>query len=158
MRLEPPLRRAGWTVVTVASSFEVLRAVRDHDVGILLIDPELPGAGVSGVDVVRTLKSAARFRQLPVFFLLRSGQGPPAGVMADGALDLDQIGADATREVAARATETAVARDGADEVRAAVERIVREVAREVVPGIAERLIREEIRRLRQEHGLEEPPG
>jgi DNA-binding response OmpR family regulator len=86
MRLEPPLRRAGWNVVTVASSFEVLRAVRDHDVGILLIDPELPGAGVSGVDVVRTLKSAARFRQLPVFFLLRSGQGPPAGVMAD-ALD-----------------------------------------------------------------------
>jgi len=66
MRLEPPLRRAGWNVVTVASSFEVLRAVRDHDVGILLIDPELPGAGVSGVDVVRTLKSAARFRQLPV--------------------------------------------------------------------------------------------
>jgi len=180
MRLEPPLRRAGWNVVTVASSFEVLRTVRDHDVGILLIDPELPGAGVSGVDVVRTLKSAARFRQLPVFFLLRSGQGPPAGVMADGALDLDQIGADAlletirkvlqpesqtadaldgaTREGAARAAETAVARDGADEVRATVERIVREVAREVVPGVAERLIREEIRRLRQEHGLEEPPG
>ena len=100
--------------------------------------------------------------------------------MADGALDLDQLGADAlletirrvlqpesrtadaldgaTREVAARAPETAVARDGADEVRAAVERIVREVAREVVPGVAERLIREEIRRLRQEHGLEEPPG
>ena len=128
MRLEPPLRRAGWNVVTVASSFEILRAVRDHDVGILLIDPELPGAGVSGVDVVRTLKRAARFRQLPVFFLLRSGQGPPAGVMAD-ALD------GATREVAARAAETAVARDGADEVRAAVERI-----------------------LRQEHGLEEPPG
>ena len=64
----------------------------------------------------------------------------------------------ATREAAARAAETAVARDGADEVRAAVERIVREVAREVVPGVAERLIREEIRRLRQEHGLEEPPG
>ena len=145
------------SAAAVASSFEVLRAVRDHDVGIPLIDPELPGAGVSGVDVVRTLKSAARFRELPVFFLLRSGQGPPAGVMADGALDLDQIGADAlletirrvllpesrtadaldgaTREVAARAAETAVARDGADEVRAAVERI-----------------------LRQEHGLEEPPG
>ena len=56
------------------------------------------------------------------------------------------------------AAEAAAARTGADEVRAAVERIVREVAREVVPGVAERLIREEIRRLRQEHGLEEPPG
>lgn len=179
-RLEPPLRRAGWNVVMVASSLEVLRAVRDHDVGIVLIDPELPGAGVSGVDVVRTLKSAPSFSQLPVFFLLRSGQGPPAGVTADGVFDLDQIGADAlletirgalrpasrsadaldraARPVAVPAAEAAAARTGADEVRAAVERIVREVAREVVPGVAERLIREEIRRLRQEHGLEEPPG
>ena len=44
--LEPPLRRAGWSVITVASSFEVLRAVRDHDISVVLIDPELPGAGV----------------------------------------------------------------------------------------------------------------
>lgn len=178
--LEPSLRLAGWDVVAVTSSLEVLRAVRDHDVSVVLIDPELPGAGVSGVDVVRTLKSAPRFRQLPVFFLLRDGQGPPAGVKAEGAFELDQssaaalletIGgvlpakagsdgalAEATRAAAARAAEAVVASYGADEVRAVVDRIVREVARELVPGVAERLIREEIRRLRQEHGFEDAPG
>jgi len=178
--LEPPLRRAGWSVITVASSFEVLRAVRDHDVSVVLIDPELPGAGVSGVDVVRTLKTAPRFRRLPVFFLLRGGQGPPAGVGADGAFELDQLGGEGwldtilavllpapgrddrldgiTHEAVARAAEAAVARLAPDEVRTAVDRIVREVARELVPEVAERLIREEIRRLRQAHGVEEPPA
>ena len=77
-QLEAPLRRAGWNVLAVGSSFEVLRAVRDHDdVSVVLIDPDLPGAGVSGVDVVRTLKAAPRFRQVPVFFLLRNGQSAP---------------------------------------------------------------------------------
>jgi len=178
--LEPPLRRAGWNVLTVASSFEVLRAVRDHDISVVLIDPELPGAGVSGVDVVRTLKNAPRFRQLPVFFLLRGGQGLPAGVGADGAFELDRLTGEAlletilgalppepehdgaldglAREAVARAADAAVARLSTDEVRAAVDRIVREVARELVPEVAERLIREEIRRLRREHGFEEPAG
>jgi DNA-binding NtrC family response regulator len=177
--LEPALRRAGWNVVTVTSSLEVLRAVRDHDINVVLIDPALPGAGVSGVDVVRTLKSAPRFRELPVFFLLRAGQGMPAGVAADGAFELDRLSRETllktlrgslpterapdgaldglAREVA-RAADAAMARVSSDEVRAAVERIVREVAREIVPEVAEQLIREEIRRLRREHGFPEPPG
>jgi hypothetical protein len=145
---------------------------------VVLIDPDLPGAGVSGVDVVRTLKAAPRFRQVPVFFLLRDGQSAPTDVPVDGALQLDQLsgaalleairaalrahgfdhtGEGAAREAAVRPAETAVARYGEDEVRAVVERIVREVAREVVPPIAERLIREEIQRLRREHGFEDPP-
>jgi DNA-binding NtrC family response regulator len=177
--LEPALRRAGWNVVTVTSSLEVLRAVRDHDINVVLIDPALPGAGVSGVDVVRTLKSAPRFRELPVFFLLRAGQGMPAGVAADGAFELDRLSRETllktlrgslptaeapdgaldglAREVA-RAADAAMARVSSDEVRAAVERIVREVAREIVPEVAEQLIREEIQRLRREHGFPEPPG
>ena len=156
-QLEAPLRQAGWNVLAVGSSFEVLRAVRDHDdVSVVLIDPDLPGAGVSGVD----------------------GQSAPADVPVDGALELDQLsgtalleairtalrshgfgdpGEWAAREAAVRAAETSVARAGDDEVRAAVERIVREVAREVVPPIAERLIRDEIQRLRREHGFEDPP-
>ena len=178
-QLEAPLRQAGWNVVVVGSSFEVLRAVRDHDVSVVLIDPELPGAGVSGIDVVRTLKNAPRYRQVPVFFLLRDAQKPPAGVPADGAIELDRLsgaslldtlrsalratqgsgdaGDWTAREVALRAAETAVARYGEHEVQEAIERIVREVAREVVPAIAERLIREEIQRLRREHGFEDPP-
>ena len=197
-QLEAPLRQAGWNVLAVGSSFEVLRAVRDHDdVSVVLIDPDLPGTGVSGVDVVRTLKAAPHFRQVPVFFLLRNGQRAPAGVPIDGALELEQLsgaalldtirtalrahglgdaGEGTGGEAAARAVEAAVtraceeevraaverivrevARAGDDEVRAAVERIVREVAREVVPPIAERLIRDEIQRLRREHGFEDPP-
>jgi CheY-like chemotaxis protein len=178
-QLEAPLRQAGWNVLAVGSSFEVLRAVRDHDdVSVVLIDPDLPGAGVSGVDVVRTLKAAPRFRQVPVFFLLRDGRRAPADVPVDGALELDQLsgaalleairtalrahglddtGEGTAREAPVRAAETAMARYCEDEVRAVVERIVREVAREVVPPIAERLIREEIRRLRREHGFEDPP-
>ncbi len=174
--LEPPLRRAGWHVVTVSSSFEVLRAVRDHDVSVVLIDPELPGTGVSGIDVVRTLKSAPRFREVPVFFLLRGGQEPPAGLRVEGTVDLDPRSADTlpermrgllrldddvdgvTREATARAAAAMLGQYGTDEVRAAVDRIVREVAREVVPEVAERLIREEIRRLRREHGFEERPS
>jgi DNA-binding NtrC family response regulator len=177
--LEPALRRAGWNVVTVTSSLEVLRAVRDHDISVVLIDPALPGAGVSGVDVVRTLKSAPRFRELPVFFLLRAGQETPAGVAVDGAFELDRMN-DKTlleallgalpaesasdgaldglaREAVARAADAAMGRVSSDEVRAAVERIVREVAREIVPEVAERLIGEEIRRLRREHGFPDPP-
>src|SRR5438132_1393039 len=155
-----------------------LEAATDDVVSVVLIDPDLPGAGVSGVDVVRTLKAAPHFRQVPVFFLLRDGQSAPADVPVDGALELDQLsgaalleairtalrahgfgdpGEGAAREAAVRAAETSVARAGDDEVRAAVERIVREDAREVVPPIAERLIRDEIQRLRREHGFENPP-
>jgi len=174
-QLEAPLRQAGWNVLAVGSSFEVLRAVRDHDdVSVVLIDPDLPGNGVSGVDVVRALKAAPRFRQVPVFFLLRDGQSAPVGVPADGVFELDQLdGAallDAIRtalrapglgysldgrshEPAAATTDPVVASFGQEEV----ERIVREVARAVVPQIAERLIREEIQRLRREHGFEDPP-
>jgi CheY-like chemotaxis protein len=179
-QLEAPLRQAGWNVLAVGSSFEVLRAVRDHDdVRVILIDPDLPGTGVTGVDVVRTLKAAPRFRQVSVFFLLRDGQRAPADVPVDGALELDQLsggalldvikaalrshgldgpGEGVVREAAVRAAEAAVTRYCEEEVRAAVERIVREVAREVVPGIAERLLREEIRRLRREHGFDDPPS
>lgn len=144
--LEPLLRRAGWTVLTVASSVEVLRAVRDHAVDVVLIDPELPGVGVSGIDVVRTLKGATRFRHLPVLFLLRDGRTVPAGVPCEGSLALDRLSEEEIREAILGAL-----------VHGAVPDIVREIAAKVVPEIAERLIREEIERLRSEHGLGGPP-
>jgi CheY-like chemotaxis protein len=177
--LEPVLRRAGWDVLGVAGTIDVLRAVRDHAVDVVLIDPDLPGAGASALDVVRTLKSATRFRELPVFWLLRDGRGAPRDVRADGALALDGLGdeallqtlrgalppgrardgagapdgADAVSESVRRAAEAAIARYCRTELRDAVPDIVRQIAREVVPAIAERLIREEIERLRAEHRL-----
>ncbi len=143
--LERLLQRAGWTVVTVTSSVEVLRTIRDHPVDVLLIDPELPGAGVSGIDVVRTLNSSTRFRSLPVLFLLRADRSVPGDVPAEGTLELDRL---SEQELLAKILDVLV--------RAAVPEIVREVALKVVPEIAERLIREEIARLRSEHGLGGP--
>ncbi len=175
--LEPLLRRAGWAVLSVTSSAEVLRTVRDHAVDLVLIEPGLQGAGVSGVDVVRTLKGATRYRDLPVLWLLRDAKPAPAAVPADGALAVDHLddaavvtalrdalarppagrgGAgtdDALEEAVRRAAEAAVARYCEAELGERIAAIVREVAREVVPPIAERLIREEIARLRAEHGL-----
>ncbi len=183
--LEPALRRAGWTVLTVKSSFDVLRTLRDHSVDLVLIAPELPGTGVSGVDVVRTLKAASRFRSLPVLWLLRDTGAAPAGVPADGTLALDRLddrallaaiedaltarpgplpataGDDDGRlppDALTSAVEAAVRRYCECELRKAIPEVVREIAREVVPEVAERLIRQEIARLRAAHGFHGKPG
>lgn len=140
--LEPLLRRAGWSVLVVASSVEVLRTIRDHQVDVLLIDPELPGPGASGVDVVRTLGASTRWRNLPVLFLVRGDRVAPTDTAAHGTLALDRLG---EHEVMARILDVLV--------RSVVPDVVREVAQKVVPDIAERVIREEIARLRREHGL-----
>jgi len=113
-------------------------------VGIVLIDPGLPGAGVFGVDGVRTLRSATRYRELPVLFLLHDGQNVPADAPAEGALALDRPSEETLLGTILAALE----------VRQAAPAIVREIALRLVPEIAERLIREEIERLRAEHGLE----
>lgn len=224
-RLEPLLRTHGWDYVTVDSSFQVLRTVRDTDVDLVLIDPDLPGAGVSGVDVVKTLKNAVQFRRLPVLFLLHGERAAPEGVPADGALAVDRVASEEValvmgrilrgelaagsepvaggppsapgptaepadsavhvpdaavpastdmlerlRQDAARLTGEierllGAAQDAVRSAEAAVrrasetdlERIVEGVAREVVPAVAERLIREEIERLRREYGLTDGP-
>jgi hypothetical protein len=65
---------------------------------------------------------------------------------------------ESVREAAVEAARVAVVRYCEAEVNEALRDIVREVAREVVPGIAERLIREEIARLRAEYDLETPPA
>lgn len=188
--LEPALRRAGWSVLTVRSSLDVLRTVRDAEVSLLLIDPGLPGAGVTGVDVVRTLKSASRFRDLPVFFLLTAADSPPPGMPAAGVLVPERMPDEAllTALVTAlqrprpperaptnggqgrpvtdadlearvlQAAEAALTRLATEEVRTRIEAVVREVARELVPSVAERLIRAEIERLRAEYGLGEAAG
>ena len=175
--LEPLLCRSGYDVVAVGSSFDVLRTLRDQGADLLLIDPDLPGSGVSGVDVVRTLKGATRFRGLPAFFLTSGSQRAPQGV-ADGTLRFDALTEPALlaalrgvldapaaltsapplaavgQAVDAERLRTAVASACREELHDAVLQVVREVAREMVPVVAERLIREEIARLRARHGLE----
>ncbi len=232
--LEPLIRNEGWEMVSVESSFQVLRTVRDANVDLVLINPDLPGPGVTGADVVKTLKGATQFRHLPVLFLLRGERAAPPGIPADGSIVVDRWGparilhalkqalglaepgtgetgtptvagepplaaspspdslvralTDLVDRLAARLEshlvdllaqqeshfheETsrrlqvaaqefflkegpAAIREGIrDQVRDAVGQAVREVAREVVPEMAERLIAEELARLRHHYGVE----
>ena len=231
--LEPLVKNEGWELLSVESSFQVLRTVRDAHVDLVLINPDLPGTGVTGADVAKTLKSATQFRHLPVLFLLRGDRAAPVGIPADGSILLDRWGParilhalkealglvepaaagawaesppraegpimpspesvvraladlierltasletqisdllaaqesrlheEASRRLAVTAQEfflkegpAAIREEIHDQVRDAVARAVREVAREVVPEVAERLIAEEIARLRQQYGVE----
>ncbi len=88
--LEPLVRDQGWEILTVESSFQVLRTVRDASVDIVLINPDLPGSGVTGTDVAKTLKSATQFRHLPVLFLLHGGRPAPKGIPVDGSIEVDR--------------------------------------------------------------------
>lgn len=88
--LEPLVRDEGWEMLSVDSSIQVLRTVRDANVDLVLIDPDLPGMGVSGMDVVKTLKGSSHFRHLPVLLLLHGERQAPAGIPADGAVALDR--------------------------------------------------------------------
>jgi CheY-like chemotaxis protein len=90
--LEPLVKNEGWELLSVESSFQVLRTVRDAHVDLVLINPDLPGTGVTGADVAKTLKSATQFRHLPVLFLLRGDRAAPVGIPADGSILLDRWG------------------------------------------------------------------
>src|SRR3990172_4843840 len=90
--LEPLVKNEGGELLCVESSFQVLRTVRDAHVDLVLINPDLPGSGVTGADVAKTLKSATQFRHLPVLFLLRGDRVAPVGIQADGTIVLDRWG------------------------------------------------------------------
>lgn len=229
--LEPLVRTEGWEMLSVDSSFQVLRTVRDANVDLVLINPELPGSGVTGADVAKTLKGATQFRHLPVLFLLHGARPAPAGIPADGSILVDRWGParilhtlkqalglaepgqaemwaeprdaadppppaeslvralsdlvdrlaaslesqltdllavqesrfheEASRRLSVAAQEfflkegpAAIREEIRGQVRAAVDRAVTEVAREVVPAVAERLIAEELERLRRQYGVE----
>ena len=91
--LEPLIRDEGWELLAVESSFQVLRTVRDANVDIVLINPDLPGSGVTGADVAKTLKGATQFRHLPVLFLLHGDRAVPRDVPVDGSIEIDHWGA-----------------------------------------------------------------
>ncbi|MBI3628681.1 MAG: response regulator, partial [Candidatus Rokubacteria bacterium] len=85
--LEPLFARQGWAMVGVESGFQVLRAVRDSEVDLVLINPSLQASGVSGADIARTIKGASQFRKLPVYFVIHEGQPPPKATV-DGVIEL----------------------------------------------------------------------
>ena len=87
--LEPLCERHGWELVAIESGFQVLRVVRDTNIDLVLINPYLQAAGVSGIDIARTIKAAAQFRKVPVLFLLHQGNAVPAGVKVDGTVEVD---------------------------------------------------------------------
>jgi CheY-like chemotaxis protein len=234
--LEPLIKSEGWELLSVESSFQVLRTVRDANVDLVLINPDLPGSGVTGADVAKTLKGATQFRHLPVLFLLHGERAAPPGIPADGSIVVDRwaparivqtlrqalgltepgkaepwtespdlpegpadralppsesvvraltdlmerltarletqlsdllaaqesrLHEETSRRLAVAAQEfflkegpAAIREEIRDQVRDAVERAVREVAREVVPEVAERLIADELARLRRQYDVE----
>jgi CheY-like chemotaxis protein len=85
--LDPLFARQGWEMVAVESGFQVLRAVRDSEVDLVLINPSLQASGVSGADIARTIKGASQFRKLPVYFVVHEGQTPPKATV-DGVIEL----------------------------------------------------------------------
>lgn len=80
----------GWHLLAVESSFQVLRMVRDtSDIALVLLDPALPGSGVSGRDVAKTLKASSQFGALPVLFVLHRGEPVPEGAAVNGSIRID---------------------------------------------------------------------
>ncbi len=67
---EVSLRRRGYTVLTAADGEEALRAVQAEVPALILLDLLLPK--VTGLEVLRTLRSEERTRAVPVLVLSNS--------------------------------------------------------------------------------------
>lgn len=66
------LGRCGWVVDSVRDGEEALEAVRRHKPRLLLLDIMLPKR--SGLDVLKTMRSDPRLKQIPVLILTARGQ------------------------------------------------------------------------------------
>ena len=61
--LEAICQEQGWKLTVVESSFQILRLLRDgSDISLVIVDASLPGLGIAGRDVARTIKTTAQFR------------------------------------------------------------------------------------------------
>src|SRR5439155_1650611 len=160
------------------SGFQALRVVRDTDVDVVLINPQLQAAGVSGADIARTIKSAAQFRKLPVLFLLHEGGAVPEGAKVDGAVEVDawtaarrvtalNAAVDEIRHGAAsdaarsertagdEIVEVAVRQYLEGEGRAAAEQLLAALAQQMLPAIAEPIAREMLPAIAERLALEQ---
>jgi DNA-binding response OmpR family regulator len=66
------LRRAGWSIVSVADGDAALEAVRRYDPRLLVLDVMLPKR--SGFEVLKQIRADSLTRNLPVLILTAKGQ------------------------------------------------------------------------------------
>ena len=80
---ERMLVKAGYAVIHAGDGEEGLRAAREHIPDLILLDMMLPK--VSGVDVLRALKSDVLVKHVPVIVLSGLGQANEVKLMSEGA-------------------------------------------------------------------------
>src|SRR5437870_1740598 len=91
--LEVICRERGWEFTAVDSSFQILRVLRDaSDIALVMVDPELPGSGISGKEVAKTIKTSGQFGAIPVVFVLHEGVAAPEGIAVNGTVQIATAG------------------------------------------------------------------
>jgi CheY-like chemotaxis protein len=80
---ERALLKAGYAVVQAGDGEEGLRAARERVPDLILLDMMLPR--VSGLEVLRTLKSDVLVKHIPVIVLSGLGQANEAKLLKEGA-------------------------------------------------------------------------
>src|ERR1700680_2808746 len=80
---ERALVKAGYGVINAVDGEEGLRIARKNIPDLILLDMMLPK--VSGLDVLRALKSDVRVKHIPVIVLSGLGQANEAKLMSEGA-------------------------------------------------------------------------
>jgi adenylate cyclase len=80
---ERALVKAGYSVIHAGDGEEGLRAAREKTPDLILLDMMLPK--ISGLDVLRALKSDVLVREIPVIVLSGLGQANEAKLLNEGA-------------------------------------------------------------------------
>jgi CheY-like chemotaxis protein len=80
---ERSLHRAGYQVFAAADGEEALLMARENHPQVILLDMMLPK--ISGLDVLRALKSDAQTKDIPVIVLSSLAQANETKLMAEGA-------------------------------------------------------------------------
>jgi CheY-like chemotaxis protein len=80
---ERSLLRAGYNVITAGDGEEGVRAALENSPDLVLLDMMLPK--VSGLDVLRALKSDVLVKDIPVIVLSGLGQANEAKLLKEGA-------------------------------------------------------------------------
>ena len=73
---EAALRQLGLTVVTAADGEEALRIARSQPLDLILLDLLMPK--LSGIEVLRAIRSEETMRSIPVVILTNSSRGQEA--------------------------------------------------------------------------------